>query len=63
VAPEAFRAEVPYAIGLIDLDDGVRLMCRLVGEVGAGDLDQPMEMVVLVHDDGLLFGARRRATD
>ena len=37
------------------------LMCRLVGEVGAGDLDQPMEMVVLVHDDGLLFGARRHA--
>lgn len=59
VAPEAFRAEVPYAIGLIDLDDGVRLMCRLLGEIGPADLDQPMGMVVLAHDDGLLFGARR----
>ncbi len=59
VAPGAFRGEAPYAIGLVDLDDGVRLMCRLVGNVVPGDLDAPVEMVVLDYADGALFGARR----
>ena len=58
VAPGAFRADAPYAIGMVDLDDGVRLMCRLVGEVGDDDLDARVEMLVLHYDDGPLFGAR-----
>ncbi|HYF61104.1 MAG TPA: Zn-ribbon domain-containing OB-fold protein [Burkholderiaceae bacterium] len=58
VVPGAFRADAPYAIGLVDLADGPRLMCRLVGEVGTGDLDGPVEMLVLRYEDGPLFGAR-----
>jgi uncharacterized OB-fold protein len=58
VAPAAFRGDTPYAIGIVDLVDGPRLMCRMVGEVGAPDLDGPVEMVVLRYDDGPLFGAR-----
>jgi len=58
VAPEAFRQDAPYAIGLVDLVDGVRLMCRLVGEVSVDALDGPVAMVVLRYDDGVLFGAR-----
>jgi uncharacterized OB-fold protein len=59
VAPEAFRHAGAYAIGLVDLDDGVRLMCRLLGEPTADDLGRRVEMVVLAYDDGPLFGARR----
>ena len=58
VVPGAFRADAPYAIGLVDLDDGPRLMCRLVGEVGPGDLDRRTALVVLRYADGPLFGAR-----
>jgi uncharacterized protein len=60
VAPARFRADTPYAIGIVDLADGVRLMCRMVGEVDATDLDGTVEMVVLEYDDGPLFGARVR---
>ena len=58
VAPGAFRADAPYAIGMVDLDDGVRLMCRLVGDVEPDDVDARVEIVVLRYDDGALFGAR-----
>ncbi len=58
VAPGAFRADTPYAIGMVDLDDGVRLMCRLVGEVGPDDVDARLGLVVLAYADGPLFGAR-----
>lgn len=58
VVPGAFAGDAPYAIGIVDLSDGVRLMCRMVGEVTADHLDRPVEMVVLRYDDGPLFGAR-----
>jgi uncharacterized OB-fold protein len=58
VTPGAFRSDAPYAIGIVDLDDGVRLMCRLVGEVGPDDVDAGVELIVLRYDDGPLFGAR-----
>lgn len=58
VAPAAFRADAPYAIGLVDLDDGVRLMCRMVGAVEAADIDGRIGLLVLRYEDGALFGAR-----
>ena len=58
VAPGAFRGDTPYAIGIVDLADGPRLMCRMIGEVSTADLDGPVEMVVLRYEDGPLFGAR-----
>ncbi|MFZ9408128.1 MAG: Zn-ribbon domain-containing OB-fold protein [Burkholderiaceae bacterium] len=58
VAPGAFREDTPYAIGIIDLDQGPRLMCRMVGSIHAHDLDQPVRMLVLDYQDGPLFGAR-----
>ena len=58
VVPAAFAADAPYAIGVVDLDDGPRLMCRLIGAVDASRLGQPVDMLVLQYDDGPLFGAR-----
>jgi hypothetical protein len=62
VVPGAFRGDAPYAIGIVDLADGVRLMCRMVGDVATDDLDRPIEMVVLSYADGPLFGARVSGT-
>ena len=58
VVPGAFSADAPYTIGIIDLERGPRLMCRLVGPVEASDLDHAVQMLVLRYDDGPLFGAR-----
>jgi len=58
VVPGAFSADAPYTIGIVDLDGGPRLMCRLMGPVEASDLDRAVQMLVLRYDDGPLFGAR-----
>jgi uncharacterized protein len=58
VAPARFRNDAPYAIAIVDLADGLRLMCRLLDDVGPADLDAAIEMVVLRYDDGPLFAAR-----
>ena len=63
VVPGAFSADAPYAIGIVDLDGGPRLMCRLVGDIGPDDLGGPGEMLVLRYDDGPLFGARLQRID
>jgi len=58
-APAVFGAEAPYAVGIVDLDDGIRLACRLVERDGAAPrIGQPVEMVVLRYRDGPLFAAR-----
>jgi uncharacterized protein len=59
VAPQAFSSDAPYAIGIIDLDGGPRLMCRLLGEIQPENMGATMQMLVLQYDDGPLFGARR----
>ena len=58
VVPAAFAADAPYAIGIVDLDAGPRLMCRLIGDIDVGNLGRAVEMVMLQYDDGPLFGAR-----
>ena len=62
VAPQAFSADAPYAIGIIDLEAGPRLMCRLIGEIRPEDMAASMRMLVLRYDDGPLFGARLKIT-
>lgn len=58
-APAVFTAESPYAVGIVDLDSGIRVACRLVDMPGlAFTPDMPMEMVVLHYEDGPLFAAR-----
>ena len=56
-APTAFAGEAPYAVGIVDLDSGIRLACRLVD---SPDLKPGMavEMTILQYEDGPLFAAR-----
>ena len=60
VVPRAFHADALYLIGIVDLADGVRLMCRLMGAFTDYAPDLPVEMVSLLYDDGPLFAARPR---
>lgn len=58
-APAVFAPEAPYAVGIVDLDVGIRLACRLL-DPPAGDWKPGMavEMAVLQYEDGPLFAAR-----
>lgn len=58
-APAVFAGEAPYAVGIVDLEDGIRLACRLVEREEAPlRVGQPVEMLVLRYRDGPLFAAR-----
>jgi uncharacterized OB-fold protein len=48
---------VPYSIGIVDLDEGVRLMTRLLSSASDLALDSPVQLAVLRHTDGVLFVA------
>lgn len=62
VVPRAFLADQLYDIGIVDLADGVRLMCRLVGDMSTFAIDAPVDMIALMYDDGPLFAARPAIT-
>ncbi|WP_084402669.1 Zn-ribbon domain-containing OB-fold protein [Cupriavidus sp. amp6] len=58
-APAVFADEAPYACGIVDLDCGIRLACRLVEDNGVPlKIGQAVEMLVLQYKDGPLFAAR-----
>lgn len=60
-APAVFAAEAPYAVGIVDLDDHIRLACRLLEVEGRTlQVGMPVEMVWLAYQDGPLFAARPR---
>jgi uncharacterized protein len=58
-APAAFRHEAPYRLGIIDLDEGLRIATRIVAEQQPA-LDTRIEVIVLKYHDGPLFAARPR---
>lgn len=58
-APAVFAREAPYAVGIVDLDTGVRLACRLLDDPDANwKPGIAVEMAVLQYEDGPLFAAR-----
>ena len=54
-APAAFMDEAPIRNGIVDLEEGIRVAARILGEPA---LDAKMDAVVLHYDDGPLFGFR-----
>lgn len=55
--PAIFDADLPYAIGVVDLDCGVRLAAPLVGD-GPWNCGMKIELVSMAFEDGPLVGAR-----
>jgi uncharacterized OB-fold protein len=56
-APAVFRSEAPYRVGIVDLDEGLRIATRILCEA-TPELDSPVEIFVFRYVDGPLFGAR-----
>jgi uncharacterized protein len=55
--PAVFAGEAPIRNGIVDLDEGLRVAARILGEPS---LDAAMECVVLRYTDGPLFAFRGR---
>ncbi|MBV1895209.1 MAG: Zn-ribbon domain-containing OB-fold protein [Rhodobacteraceae bacterium] len=58
--PAAFAADLPYRVGIVDLDEGMRVATRILDDT---KLDEPVELVALAYEDGPLYGARRAPAD
>jgi uncharacterized OB-fold protein len=56
-APMVFQDEVPYRVGIVDLDEGLRIATRVLADAEPM-LDTAVEIVVLKYRDGPLFAAR-----
>jgi uncharacterized OB-fold protein len=56
-SPAVFRAETPYRVGIVDLDEGLRIATRIIAQDEPA-LDTAVEIVVLRYTDGFLFAAR-----
>ena len=56
VVPERLLESAPLPVGIVDLDDGVRLLCSLVGEQPIA-IGKRVRLVVLQYLDGVLFAA------
>jgi len=58
-APAAFADDVPYRVGIVDLEEGLRIATRVLSD-GPVALDTAVEIVVLAYADGPLYAARPR---
>jgi uncharacterized OB-fold protein len=58
-APKVFVDEAPYAVCVVDLENGLRIATRLVDLPGKEfQCGMPVELVVLQYEDGPLLGSR-----
>lgn len=58
-APAVFAHEAPYSVGIVDLDCGIRLACKLLDPDGSeARIGSHVEIVRLQYDDGDFFAAR-----
>jgi uncharacterized OB-fold protein len=55
-APSAFRSETPYRVGIVDLEEGIRIATRILADT-APPLDCQVGIVALSYRDGPLFAA------
>jgi acrylyl-CoA reductase (NADPH) len=62
-APGALTRQAPYTIGLVDLESGVRILCRLFGRSGEPfAVGIPMILFVADYEDGPVLAARSATT-
>ena len=55
----SFAWMAPYSIGIVDLEEGVRVLTRLLHDASSLPLDSEVQLVVIHHTDGPLFAAMK----
>jgi uncharacterized OB-fold protein len=63
VGPGRFAEELPYTVAVVDLDEGVRLVTRLLDAPDVLPLDERIQLVVTNYADGPLFAAQLETPD
>ena len=57
-AATQFHGEVPFSVGIVDLEEGVRLVTGLIDDPVRINNDASIRLVILSYEDGLFFAAR-----
>ena len=55
--PAVFQFEAPYRVCVVDLEEGIRVTTRLLGN-GLAPLDRPIELVAIRYPNTPSFAAR-----
>ena len=58
VAPARYAAEVPYAVGLLELEEGARITARVAGDPEHLAAGQPMALATIDAARGPIFQPR-----
>ncbi len=53
-----FACMTPYSVGIVDLDEGVRVLTRLLHDASSLPPGAAVELVVVDHTNGPLFAAQ-----
>ncbi|NKB36063.1 MAG: DNA-binding protein [Gammaproteobacteria bacterium] len=61
--PLMFQQHIPYSVGIIDLDEGVRLIASIIDGDEKIQNDEEVQLIVLAYDDGPLFAVRKIESD
>ena len=56
-SPTAFMSELPYKVCIVDLDEGLRMATRFLGDL-APRIGMRVELVVVRHTDRMSYAAR-----
>jgi uncharacterized OB-fold protein len=62
-APDVFQTQVPYSVGIIDLEEGIRLIATVIDDGERISNEESVQLLVLSYDDGPLFAVRRNQDD
>ena len=54
-----FQHQVPYSVGIIDLEEGIRLIATVIDDADKIKNDEAVQLLVLSFEDGPLFAVRR----
>lgn len=58
-AADTFQPQVPFSVGIVDLQEGIRLIASILDEPDHINNDDDIDLVVLQYDDGALFAVRK----
>lgn len=50
----------PLSLGVVDLEEGLRIVCTLLDREKALEIDAPVQICTMKFTDGVLFGATKR---
>lgn len=50
--PAVFKDDQPYRLGIVDLDEGLRIATRILDDI---DIGGRVKLVLLVYEDGVIY--------